>query len=91
MQVLGFEDYRAPAQRLAAALQLPYQDIKLHCFPDGESKITVPVNPPEHIILCRSFDQPNDKLIELILVVKTLREHNVIGACWKNNGWVIVR
>ena len=75
MTLLGFADYRAPAQRLAAELQLPYQEIQLHRFPDGESKITVPVNIDEHVILCRSLDHPNNKLVELMQTVHTLRAH----------------
>ena len=74
MILLGFPDYRAPAQRLAAALGLPYREIELHRFPDGESKITVPVGVGKHVLLCRSLDQPNDKLVELLLTVSSLRE-----------------
>ena len=75
MTLLGFADYHAPAQRLAAELQLPYQEIQLHRFPDGEGKITVPVNIDKHVILCRSLDRPNNKLVELMQAVHALREH----------------
>lgn len=80
MLLLGFSDYRAPAQRLAAALQLHYHEVELHRFPDGESKITLPpaagTMAGQHVVLCRSLDQPNSKLIELLLAVTTLRQQN---------------
>ncbi|MCB1816149.1 MAG: ribose-phosphate pyrophosphokinase-like domain-containing protein, partial [Candidatus Competibacteraceae bacterium] len=77
MLLLGFSDYRTPAQRLAAALQLNYHEVELHRFPDGESKVTLPLAAGamtgQHVVLCRSLDQPNSKLIELMLAVATLR------------------
>ena len=72
-QVLGFPDYEAPARRLASALGLPFQLIDIHYFPDHESKVTLPEPLAEHIILCRSLNSPNEKLIELILACETAR------------------
>jgi ribose-phosphate pyrophosphokinase len=72
-QVLGFPDYEAPARKLASALGLPFQLIDIHHFPDLESKVTLPEPLDEHIILCRSLNAPNDKLIELILASDTAR------------------
>ncbi len=46
----------------------------LHHFPDGESLIRLPPSLPEHVIVCRSLNQPNDKLIELLLCATTARE-----------------
>lgn len=80
MLLLGFSDYRTPAQRLAAALQLNYHEVELHRFPDGESKVTLPLAAGamtgQHVVLCRSLDQPNSKLIELMLAVATLRQQS---------------
>jgi len=46
----------------------------LHHFPDGESFVRLPPSLPGHVIVCRSLNQPNDKLIELLLCAKTARE-----------------
>ncbi len=72
--LLFFDDYHDPAVRLAQQLEIPYQAIKLHRFPDGESRIQLPEPITEHVIVCRSLHDPNNKLIELLLVAKTARE-----------------
>jgi ribose-phosphate pyrophosphokinase len=74
VQVLGFTDYRAQGEALAAALAVPFTLIEVHRFPDGESKVTVPGPLEGEVILCRSLDHPNDKLIELLLAATTARE-----------------
>lgn len=71
--LLGFPEYSAPAQRLASALNCPYEQVEIHRFPDDESKVRLPAALPEHVILCRSLDHPNDKLIELMLAAQTAR------------------
>lgn len=74
MLVLGFDDYELPGRRLAQALSLPFEKIELHQFPDGESKLRLPPELPERVIICRSLDDPNSKLIELLLSAQTARE-----------------
>ena len=74
MRVLAFPDYLQQAQRLALALDVPLQPVYLHQFPDGESLIRLATDLPEHVIICRSLNQPNDKLIELLLCAKTARQ-----------------
>ncbi|MGR8931514.1 MAG: ribose-phosphate diphosphokinase [Gammaproteobacteria bacterium] len=74
MLVLTFPEYCAPSERLAAWLNAPFGVVDLHRFPDGESLIRLPADLPEHVILCRSLNQPNDKLVELLLFAKTARE-----------------
>lgn len=74
MLILAFDDYLAQAQRLAAALNVAVEKVYLHHFPDAESLLRLPVQIPEHVIICRSLNQPNDKLIELLLCVKTARQ-----------------
>jgi len=74
MLVLGFDDYRPQGEALARALELPFSSVDVHRFPDGESKVTLPTALPERVILCRSLDQPNNKLIELLLAATTARE-----------------
>ncbi len=74
MIVLSFDDYQAQAQQLANALDIPCQIIQCHRFPDGEIKLTLPAKLPKHVIICRSLNQPNEKLIELLLAAKTARQ-----------------
>jgi len=71
--ILTFDDYEVQAHKLAKALALPCHTIQRHRFPDGESKLTLPAELPEHVILCQSLDQPNEKLLELMLAAKTAR------------------
>lgn len=77
MLLLAFPDYLPQAQRLAAALAIPAETVLLHRFPDGESLVRLPVNLPDHIVICRSLDRPNDKLIELMLCAENARELGV--------------
>ena len=72
--LLGFHDYEAQGRRLAEALGLSFAPVELHRFPDGESKVTLPAQLPEQVVVCRTLDQPNDKLVELMLVARTARE-----------------
>ena len=74
MLLLAFPDYLLQAQRLALALDIQWQQVYLHQFPDGESLLRLPTDLPEHVIICRSLNQPNDKLIELLLCAKTARQ-----------------
>ncbi|UCE88344.1 MAG: ribose-phosphate diphosphokinase [Pseudomonadota bacterium] len=74
MLVLGFPDYMSQAQRLATAIGAPLEMIGLHRFPDGESLVRLPAQVPGDVIICRSLDQPNAKLIELMLSAATARD-----------------
>ncbi len=74
MIVLGFSDYEIQSRNLAEALNISVKIIQQHRFPDGESKLTLPRTLPEQVIFCRSLNQPNDKLIELLLAARTARE-----------------
>ena len=75
--VVSLPDYTEPAQRLASKLGYGYQAIGVHRFPDGECRVTVPTSPPAHIIICQSLEHPNDKLVELLLAIQTLRPAGV--------------
>lgn len=75
--ILSFPDYQEQARRLADALDLPLRMVELHRFPDGESKVRLPTDLPERVIVCRSLNQPNDKLVELLLVAETARAMGV--------------
>lgn len=74
MMILAFPDYLSQSQRLAARLDVPLIEAAVHHFPDGESLVRLPTSLPEHLIVCRSLNQPNDKLIELMLCATTARE-----------------
>lgn len=73
MLVLGFPDYQPQARALASALSAPCEFIDLHCFPDGESRLRLPPSLPDRVVLCRSLDQPNEKLVELMLAAEGAR------------------
>ncbi len=75
--ILGFADYREQAQHLARLAGLDYAEVEVHHFPDGESRVRLPAGLGERVILCRSLDHPNDKLIELALTAAAARELGV--------------
>lgn len=75
--ILGFEDYLPQAEKLAQSLSVPIEQVNLHQFPDGETKVTLPANLPGKVIICRSLNQPNSKLIELIITASAAREQGV--------------
>lgn len=64
---------RSVAQRLGIAAR----PIALHRFPDGESLVTA-AECDGSVVLQRSLDNPNSKLIEVILAAAALRDR---GAC----------
>jgi len=74
LMVIGFPDYREPAQALAEALHSTYGEASLHRFPDGESVLRLPSRLPARVALVRSLDWPNDKLLELLLAAETARQ-----------------
>lgn len=74
MLILAFPDYLAPSQRLADRLNVPLAVVETHRFPDGESLVRLPPVLPQHVVVCRSLNQPNDKLIELLLLARAARE-----------------
>jgi len=70
--LLHFNDARAI--QIANILGMPHLRINAHCFPDNESKITLPIVNTDSIAIYLSLDQPNSKLIELMLTCATLQE-----------------
>ena len=75
--ILGFKDYFSQAEKLGLCLSIPIKQVNLHQFPDGETKITLPEKLPQKIIICRSLNQPNEKLIELIITASAARDQGV--------------
>ncbi|MGR9051723.1 MAG: ribose-phosphate diphosphokinase [Gammaproteobacteria bacterium] len=74
MLILAFSDYLPQSLNLAAQLDAPLAEIELHRFPDGESLVRLPESLPDHVVVCRSLNQPNDKLVELMLCATTARD-----------------
>jgi len=81
MMVLNFPADRGQAIALASALSgnqtVHAADLFVHRFPDGESRVAVPVPLPECVIIMCSLDRPNDKLIELLLAAAAARDNGV--------------
>lgn len=75
--ILFFDDERAAAGRLASACGVPALQVERHRFPDGELRLRLPVDAcgklPERLILYRSLADPNEKLLELLLIAGQAR------------------
>lgn len=75
--LLYFLDEREAALRLAQALGLTAACIERHRFPDDELRLRLPLAAgqalPAQLLVYRSLDRPNDKLVELLLVADEAR------------------
>ncbi len=71
--ILGFPENEQQARALAESVHADFCIVDLHRFPDEESLVRIPEKLPKHIILMRSLDHPNTKLIELMLTSVTAR------------------
>lgn len=75
--LLYFADERAAALRLAAAAGLGAACIERHRFPDDELRLRLPLaageSLPDTLVLLRSLERPNEKLVELLLVAGEAR------------------
>lgn len=76
--VLHFDDEATLAQRLAAALGCPAEAIDVHGFPDGETRLRLPPALPPHTVLLRGLQQPNPRLMPLLLAAAGARELGVV-------------
>jgi ribose-phosphate pyrophosphokinase len=72
--VLCFDDERVPAQAAAEALGVACSVIERHRFPDGELRLRLPPALPARVIVWRGLQQPNEKLVELLLLAQTARQ-----------------
>lgn len=75
--LLRFADSGPLCEKLAGALHCPAGLIEVHPFPDGESRVTLPTDLPENLIICRSLNAPNEKLVELMLTAQCARDLGV--------------
>lgn len=71
--LLHFDDETC-AGALAHAAGLGAAIIERHRFPDGELRLRLPPALPSRVVLYRSLHQPNEKLVELLIVARAARE-----------------
>lgn len=71
--LLYFDDEQESGARIAHAGNLNLAKIECHHFPDGEIKLRLPDALPEQVVILRTLNAPNEKLIELLLVAQTAR------------------
>lgn len=72
--LLYFEDEQENAARIAQAGNLTPVKIERHRFPDGELKLRLPPELTAQVVLLRTLNDPNEKLIELLLAAQAARE-----------------
>ncbi|MDE2594714.1 MAG: ribose-phosphate diphosphokinase [Burkholderiales bacterium] len=76
--LLYFDDERAAALNLATTCLIPALEVEVHRFPDQEMRLRLPVSRtgtvPHTLVIYRSLDRPNDKLIELLLTIEQARQ-----------------
>ena len=72
--LLCFDEDSASGDRIARAASLQQARIDRHRFPDGELKLRLPPQLPERVVVLRTLDQPDEKLVELLLVARTARQ-----------------
>lgn len=72
--LLAFEDEADLAARLAAELRCGHALVGTHRFPDGETRLRLPPALPSRVVLLRGLQQPNDKLLPLLLAAAGARE-----------------
>lgn len=72
------DDERDAALRLASACELTALAVARHRFPDDELKLLLDVPPGTHtLVVYRSLDRPNEKLVELLLLARHARRAGV--------------
>ncbi|MDP2221049.1 MAG: ribose-phosphate diphosphokinase [Hydrogenophaga sp.] len=71
--LLCFEDEQTPAQAAADATGLALAVVVRHRFPDGEVRLRLPASLPPRVVVWRGLHQPNEKLVELLLLAQTAR------------------
>ena len=71
--VLCFDDEAALAGQAASALGMVLAVVERHRFPDGEMRLRLPPELPDRVVLWRGLQQPNEKLVEVLLAAQTAR------------------
>lgn len=75
--LLYFKDEASTALKLAELAGFSASLIERHDFPDGEFKLKLPSTLSSRVVLFRSLNHPNEKLIELLLAAKTAKRLGV--------------
>ena len=75
--LLYFESQAEQALALAKKADISACMLKRHNFPDGEFKLQLPSALCNKVVIFRSLDHPNEKLLELLFVAKTARHLGV--------------
>lgn len=71
--VFAFRECMTQGERLAALCGIPMRSVGVRSFPDGESLVTIE-GKATTAFLYRSLDDPNAKLVELLLAASALRD-----------------
>lgn len=71
--LLHFAEDASFAHRVALAAGFGAATLERHRFPDGELKLRLPPQLPGRVVLLRTLDHPNEKLVELLLLARTAR------------------
>lgn len=74
--LFAFPECMAQGAQLAALCGMPLHPVSVHHFPDGESLVRVE-GTAGTAFLYRSLDDPNAKLVELLLAASALRDAGV--------------
>ena len=72
--LLYFEEDEAIAIETAAEADLRPLPVRRHRFPDGELRLQLPTDLPARVVVWRGLQQPNEKLVELLLLARTAHE-----------------
>ena len=72
--LLAFADESTLAHALAREMGCELAFIETHRFPDGEIKLRLPPALPLRVVVLRGLQQPNDRLVQLLLAARTARE-----------------
>ncbi len=72
-EVHAFDDARRFGAALARATGSPLRRVRVHRFPDGESRVRVRAPLGASAVLVRSLDAPDAKLVETLLAADALR------------------
>jgi ribose-phosphate pyrophosphokinase len=75
--ILAFSESYALAASTANRIEASLSVVESHKFPDGETRVRLPADLPAAVVMMRSLDRPNEKLIELMLAARTARELGV--------------
>ncbi|MFT7401036.1 MAG: ribose-phosphate pyrophosphokinase [Hydrogenophaga sp.] len=72
--LLHFPEDTLIAERAALACGLQARAIERHRFPDGELRLKLPEVLLARVVVWRTLNDPNEKLVELLLVAQAARE-----------------